>query len=150
MAVVVGFSTIITQESHGVALDNMLWVGLHEFLGALPESWNSLHIFVQTEDEAVLLLIVGHEFESIVVNVTEKLNAGLNTPVPFVVLHQFLLEEESGFESAHVTVADGVSVDDLTLSHIFTDLAGLVLVDVVGERPVLLGNLSIMSRAGNQ
>jgi hypothetical protein len=47
-----------------------------------------------------------------------------------------------------VTVTDRISIDDLPLSHIFTDFASLLLVDMFRERPVLLGNLSIVSGAG--
>lgn len=150
MTVIIGVSTIITQESHGVSFNDVLRVCLHELLGAVPKSWDSLDVFVQTQDETVLLFVIGHEFESIVVDIAEQLNAWLNTPVPLKLLHQRVLEEESRFESTHMAVADGVSIDDLALSHIFTDLAGFILVDVVWERPVLLGNLAIMGCAGNQ
>ena len=150
MAVVIGISSIITQESHGVALDDMLWVSFHELLGAFPKSGDSLHILVQTQHETVLLLVIGHKLECIVVDIAEKLNAWLNTPIPFELLHQRMLEEEPRLKSAHMTVADRVSIDDLALSHIFTDLAGFVLIDEVWERPVLLGDLSIMGGARYQ
>lgn len=147
MAVVVGISTVITQETHRVTLSNVLWVCLDELLCAIPQCWNGFHILVQTQHETVLLLVVGHEFESVIVNVAVKLNAWLNSPVPLIVQHQLLTEKEAGFESAHVAIADRVSVDDLALSHVFADLASLILIDVIWVGPMLLRNLSIMSFA---
>lgn len=140
---VVGVTPIVAQETHRVALDNVFRVILDEFLGAVPKSRDGLHILVQTQHETVLLSIIRHVLESIVVDVAEEFNAWLHSPVPLIVQHQFLSEEEARLESAHVSVAYGISVDDLALCHILTNLARLVLIDVFWEGPVLLGNLSI-------
>ncbi len=129
MAVVVTFTIIVTQESHRVVLRNVLRVVLHEFLGAIQKCWDRLDVFVQAEDKAVLLLVVFHELEWIVVDVAEYLHAWLNTPVVLVVVHERVAKEEAGLETAHVPVADRVTVDDLPLRHVLTDFTGLVLVD---------------------
>jgi len=123
----------------------VLGVVLHELLGASPEGGNGINVFVQRKNETVLLVVLVHDAERIVVNVAEELDGGLNTPVVFVVHHELLSEEETGLESAHVTVADGVTVDDLALMHILTDLAGLLLVNPLREGPVFLRNQTIMS-----
>ena len=154
MALVVVFTAIVTEEAHRVALSNVLGVVLHELLGASPESGNGVDVLVERKNETVLLVVLVHDAERIVVNVAEELDGRLNTPVVFVVHHELLSEEETGLESAHVTVADRVTVDDLALMHILTDLAGLLLVNPLGEGPVLLGNQTIVSltraeRSGN-
>lgn len=133
VAVVVCLTTIITEEAHRVVLGNVLRVRLHEFPGAFPQCWDGLHVFVETQYEAVLLFVLLHEPENVVVDVAVQLNAWLDAPVVFVVQHDLLTEEEARLESAHVTVADRVSVDNLPLSHVLADLASLVLVNVLWE-----------------
>ena len=49
-----------------------------------------------------------------------------------------------------MAVADGIAVNDLSLSHILTNLLGLLLINPLGERPVLTGNLSIVSLSRNK
>ena len=128
----------------------MLRVVLDELLDAVPKSRDGLDIFVETEHEAVLLLILGHEAEGVVVDVAEELDARLDAPVPLVVHHQWLAEEEAGLEAAHVAVADGVAVDDLALGHVLADLLRLVLVDEIREGPVLLGDLAVVRLSGDE
>ncbi|TKW55601.1 hypothetical protein CTA1_12336 [Colletotrichum tanaceti] len=143
MTVVVGITAVITQEAHGIALCNVLGVVLHELLGAVPERWDSLDVLVQAQDEAVLLVVLLHEAEGIIVNIAEELDGGLDAPVVVVVQHGFLLEEEARLEATHVAVAHRVAVDDLALGHVLANLAGLFLVNPLGERPMLLRDLAI-------
>lgn len=150
VAAVVGFASIVTEEAHGVVLGNMFRVVLDELLGAVPERGDCLLVLVQAKDKAVLLVAFLHDTERVIVDVAVKLDGGLDAPVVLVVHEQRLTEEESRLESAHVAVTDGVAVDDLALSHIFTDLACLFLVDPLGERPVLGSNLSIERVAGHE
>ena len=150
VAVVVGLTAVVTKELHAVVLDNVLGVVLGEVLGGVPEGRNGLDVFVKTEGEAVLLLVVGHELEGVVVDVAVELDAGLDAPVPLVVEHQGMAEEEARLVAAHVSVADGVAVDDLLLLHRFADLGGLVLVNPFGEGPVLFGNLAVLGLAGHK
>ncbi len=144
MAVVVRFTVIIAEELHRVVLGNVLREVLCEVLGGVPERGNGLDVFVQTEGEAVFLLLLGHELESIVVDIAVELNTGLDTPVPLIVKHQWVAEKETGLVAAHVSVADGVAVDDLLFLHLLTDLGSLVLVNPLWEGPVLLGDLSVL------
>lgn len=141
---VVVLAVVVAEEAHRVVLCNVLWVVLHEFLDTVPESRNGLDVFVETEHKAVLLALLLHQPEGVVMNVAEDLDAGLNTPVVIVVHHEGLAEKEARLESAHVTIADGVSVDDLALPHVLADLLGPLLINVRRERPVLLGDLAIM------
>jgi len=91
-----------------------------------------------------------HDSERIVVNVAIQLNGRLDAPVVFVVHHERLSEEESGFETTHVTIADRVTVDDLALSHVLAHLLGLVLINPLRERPMLWGDLAIVRLTGDQ
>lgn len=148
MAVVVRLSFVIADPFEGVALDDVLRVGCGEVLDGVPEGGNGLDVFVQAKGEAVLFVVLGHELEGVVFDVAEQLDAGLNAPVPLVVHHQGVAEEEAGFVSAHVPVADRIAVDDLLFLHLFADLGSPVLVDPFGEGPVLLWNLAVLCLAG--
>lgn len=150
MAVVVILAAVVAQEAHGVVCSNVLGVVLHELLGAVPESLDGLGVLIQAKNKAVLLATLVHDAERIVVDIAIQLNGGLNTPVVFVVHHERLSEEETRFEAAHVTVTDGVTVDDFTLSHVLAHLLGLVLVNPLGERPMLGGNLAIVCLTRDQ
>lgn len=150
VAVVVGVAAIVTEEGHGVVFGNVLRKLLDESLGRVPEGRNRLDIFVQTEHEAVLLVIVADKLEGVVADVAEKLNARFDAPVVAELLHDRVLEEEAGFVATHMSVADRVTVDDFLASHFFAGGLGLVLVDKVGIGPVLGGDLAIMCLAGGQ
>ena len=150
MTLVVGLATIVTEESHGVTLGNVLGVVLHELRNAVPESGDGLEILVKAEHEAVLLLVLVHVAEGVVMDVAVELDARLDAPVVVVVHHKGLAEEEARLETAHVAVADAVTVDDLALSHVLANLLGLLLVDVGRERPVLGRDLAIECLAGNK
>lgn len=123
---------------------------LCELLDAVPQCWNGFNVFVQAEDEAVLLLVVLHESEWVIVDVAEELDTWLHTPVVLKLVHHWMAEEEAGFVSTHVPVADGIAIDDLPLSHIFTDSLSLLLVDPGRKRPVLLRNETIMCLARHE
>ena len=150
VAVIVRVATIIAQKSHGVTLGNVLRVCLHKFLGALPQGWNSLDVFVETEHETVLLLVIRHKLEDIIVDIAEKLDAWLDSPVPLVVHHQGLTEKETRFEAAHVTVTDRVAINNLLLCHILANLSGSLLIYVFWEGPVLFRNLPVMCCPGDK
>lgn len=145
VALVVSVTAVVTEESHRVVLGNVLGVVGHKLLGAVPESRNGINVLVERENEAVLLVVLVHDTEGVVVDIAEELDRGLNTPVVLVVHHDLLSEEETRLESAHVAVADGVTVDDLAGGHILTNLLGLLLVNPLRERPVLLRNQTVVS-----
>ena len=123
---------------------------LHEFLDTVPEGFDGLTIFVETEDETVLFLVVDHVLERIVMNIAEQLNAWFDSPVPFVVHHERLSEEEARFESAHVSVTDGITVDDFLLCHVFSDLSCFFLINPRWKRPVIFLDLAVMCLSGCQ
>ena len=121
-----------------------------ELLDTIPEGRDRLDVFVETDDETILLVVVGHELKGVVGDVTEKLDAGLDAPVPFVFEHQLVAEEEAGLKSTHVTVADRVAVDDLLLRHLLPRLLSSILVDEIREGPVLAWNLAVSGFARRQ
>jgi hypothetical protein len=150
VAVVVRLAIVVADELHRVALDNVLGERLGKVLCGGPEGGDGLNVLVQAEDEAVLFLVAGHELERVVVDVAEHLDAGLDAPVPLVVEHQGVAEEEARLVAAHVAVADGVAVDDLLLLHFVAHTGGLVLVDPLGEGPVLLGDPAVLCLARDE
>ncbi len=150
MTVVVRGSAVVAQEAHRVAFGDVFGMRLGEVLHALPQRRDRLHVLVETQDEAVLLPVVAHVAEGVVVDVAEEIDARLHTPVPFELVHQRVAEKEAGFEAAHVSVADGVSVDDLPLRHVFPDRARLLLIDEVGEGPVFRRDLAVMGLSGDE
>lgn len=129
MTFVVCLATVIAEEGHGIFSVNVLGVSLDELLHAFPQCRNGLDVFVQAQHEAVLFLVVLHELEWVVLNVTEELDARFDTPVVLKLHHQRVTEEETRLESAHVSIADRVSIDDLSLSHILTNSFSLLLIN---------------------
>lgn len=150
VAVVVGFAVVVGEEGHAVVRGDVFWVVLHEGLDAVPERRDRLDVFVEGEDEGVFLVVVGHELERVVVDVAVELDRGFNTPVPFVLEHERVTEEEAALVAAHVAVGDAVTVDDFALVHVLAHLGGLVLVNEGREAPVLAVDFAVTRAAGCQ
>lgn len=147
---IVRFTVVVAQPFHGVAFDNMFRMVFHKFLGTVPKRLNGLDVLVQTEHETVLFAIVAHVLERIIVHVAEELDTWFYAPIPLIFIHQWLAKEEAGFKAAHVPVADGISVDDVSRGHILPDLGSLILIDEVWEGPVLLRNVAIVRFPGHE
>lgn len=129
MAVVVGFSTVIADEFHGISLGDMLRVTTCELLHTIPQGRNGRCILIQTDDKAVLLVVLLHEAERIRVDITVELNARLNAPVVLEVHHERVAEEEPGLVTAHMAVTLRAAVNNLLAVHFLSRFFGLVLVD---------------------
>lgn len=140
MTLVVGLSTVVTQEIHRVTRGNMLGVVAHKLLHAIPQSRDSVEVLVQTQHKTVFLVVLLHKPERVHGEVTEQLDARLHPPVEFVVHHQRMTEEKSRLIATHMPVALRVAVDDFLLSHLLPGLLGLLLVNPLGIGPVLLGD----------
>ena len=147
---IIAFTIIIAQKCHGVVFGNMFRVLLDERLDAIPKRRDCLNIFIQTQDKAILLLVVLHELERVVVNITEQFHTWLDTPVVLELVHEWMSEKEARLEATHVPVADRVTVNDLALRHVFADLACVVLVNEGRKRPVLFRDLAIVSLSRNE
>lgn len=52
----------------------------------------------------IFLVVFLHEHEWIIVDITEKLDSRLDTPVVIIWLQEFMSEEETALESTHVTI----------------------------------------------
>jgi len=70
MAAIVCLAAIIADEGHRVISSDVFRVVPHEFLDAVPKSRDSLNVLVQAQDKAVLLVVLVHEAEGVVVDVT--------------------------------------------------------------------------------
>lgn len=144
MALVKGLSSVVTQEFHGVPFGDVARIGTHEFLDAVPEGGDGVVVLVQTQHEAVHLVVFLHEAERVKGNVTQQLDAGLDTPIVLVVHHERVAEKEARLVAAHVPVAFRIPVDDLLLAHILAHLFSLLLVNPLRVRPVLLRNEAVV------
>ena len=144
---VVSIAISIGDKLHAVTFGDIFGVFLHEALDGVPKRRDSLDVFIQTQNEAVLFAVVCHEFEGVIVDVAEEFDAGLNTPVPLILKHQGMPEEKSRLITAHVTVADAVTINDLPLLHILTNTCRLVLVNPGWETPVFLWDGTILCLA---
>jgi len=107
----------------------MLGVSFHELLRAVPQGRNGLDIFVQAEHETVLLVVVLHDPEWILMNIAEELDARLDSPVVLELHHQGMTEEEARFKTAHMTITDGIAIDDLPSTHVFANRFSLLLIN---------------------
>ncbi|KAH3681426.1 hypothetical protein WICPIJ_007583 [Wickerhamomyces pijperi] len=150
VAQVVRGTAVVGDEVHQTVLVQEPRVLLEELLGGLPQRWNGLDVLVEGNGEPVLLAVVLHELENIVVNVTVDSDVWLHSPVVVVVHHQLVSVEEPGLVAAHVSVRDGVPVDDLLLLHRFSRGSSLVQVDPFREGPVLLWNQTVLGLTGDQ
>ena len=95
MAMIVTLSIIVTQPVKCIVLGDMLGVLFDEFLGAVPYGWDGLNIFVETEDKAIDLLMLGHVPEWIEPDIAKELDARFHSPVPLIFHEQGLTEEEA-------------------------------------------------------
>ena len=95
MALVEGVASVIAQECHRVIRRDVFWMCLDKLLCAIPKSRNSLDIFVQSQNETVLLVVILHIAERIVMNIAEQLNAGLHSPIKLKLSKQRVAEEEA-------------------------------------------------------
>ena len=133
MAMIVRFSTIFTEPTQGVTCCHVFRMLFHIGLCAVPKGLNRLDIFVETQHETVLLAVVGHKLEGIVADIAEKLDTWLYAPIPFVLIHDRLPEEETRLEATHMPIANRVPINDLLFSHFFPHLGRLVLINVIRE-----------------
>lgn len=128
----------------------MLRVLLHKLLHGVPQTGNGLVVLVQTDDEAVLLIVLFHVSERVETDVAEQFDARFNPPVELIWLHQFMAVEKARLVPTHVSVALRVAVDDLPLSHILPNLPGLAPVDPFRIGPVLVRDEAVVSLPRHQ
>ena len=77
-------SDVVSQPVHGVVLMDVLGVLGYELEGLGPESRNRFGGVVEVDGKAIGLVVVLHEAEDVVIDIAEKVNLGLDTPI---VLH---------------------------------------------------------------
>lgn len=64
----------------------------------------------------------------------------LNSPVPLILEHQGVSEEEARVESTHVAIRYAATVDDVVLDHFVSTGLCLVFVDGIRLVPVVVGD----------
>lgn len=144
VALVEGLSSVVTQEFHRVPFGDVARISTHELLDAVPEGGDGVVVLVQTQHEAVHLVVLLHESERVKRNVAQELNARLDAPIVLVVHHERVAEKEARLVTAHVPVALRIPVDDLLLTHILAHLLGLLLVNPLRVGPVLFRNEAVV------
>lgn len=131
---------VVRQPLHHVILGNVGWVRGNELLGFWPETRDTLRCIEQVDGKAVRDVVVLHVPENIVIDIAEKLDLGLHTPVVAVVAEDRMPVEHSTVPSAHQVIGHLVTIlDTLLLQHLRRLVEG-IHVDPVRNRPMLLGN----------
>ena len=87
MTVIVAFPPIVAQPTHTIVIRDVFRMRLYKFLGAVPYGWDCFSILVETQNKAILFLVLYHEFEGVKADITEQLDARLDTPIPFILHH---------------------------------------------------------------
>lgn len=104
-----------------------------------PHAWDRPWVIVQVDGKAICLVVVLHIGEDVVVDVAEKVDIGLDTPVVASVSQRWMLVEEAGIPTAHLVVRDFGRVLDFLLLEELGGFAEEVVIDPRGNLPVLLG-----------
>lgn len=74
-------SLAVCQPFSGIVLDLIFWMCRQEFKCLRPKGGDGLRRIVKVDGEPICLVMVVHIAEDIVVDITEKMDLGLNTPV---------------------------------------------------------------------
>lgn len=145
MASVVSLSAVIGEELECVIFRNVFGVCLHELFDSVPKSLDGLAILRQRNSESIDLLVILHEQERVIMQVTEELDVGLDSPIVVVFLKEVVPEEESGVEPAHVSVWDRAPIDNLLLLHLLTTRFCSIFVDPFRLVPVIMWDQTVFS-----
>lgn len=131
---------VLQPFDRAVRVRNVIVIG-DELLCLGPETCDALGVVVQIDREAVSLVVVFHPPEDVVINVAEKVDVRLNSPVPPDILQCWVLVEHAAVPSAHLVVGSPAHVLHALL---FEDLDGLlvqVFIDPAWGFPMLFRNL---------
>lgn len=143
VAEVVRCTAVAADKVHLGILGDVIGIVLEKVRDMTPQGWNGGLEFIESDSEPVGLVVLGHVFEWIVRDVTEEFDVRFNSPIPFIILHQRVLEEKARLKSTHMTIRFRIAVDDVVVGHLLPCLRSLLLVDVIWIAPVLLGDATI-------
>ena len=132
-------------------------VGVYEGAGTGPEGGEGAGIVEDVHVEAVFHVVIAHEAEDVVVNVTEEVDlqtvskslrtshtgrtcVGFDTPIPVKIFESWVFVEEAAVPSTHVAVADHPTFADANSAQILQAVHESSFVDPVWQRPVLERN----------
>lgn len=138
LEVMFGPSLAVNNPVHGIVLVQVVVVAGEELYRFGPEGGDAIGGVVQVDGEAVRLVVVLHEAEDIVIDVTEEMDLGFDAPVVLHVLQGGMLVEHARVPTAHLVVAEHVGILDIVLLQYVGALDKQVLVDPAGHLPVLL------------
>lgn len=129
---------VVRQPVQHIVVGQISRVRGKELLRLWPESGDTLGSVEKVDGETVCYVAVLYESEDIIINVTEKLNLGLDTPVVTVVLKGRVLIEEAAVPAAHLMVGDLIAILNALLLQHLGGFAEEVHVDPIGDIPVFL------------
>ena len=136
MTKVISITTIITDKFHRISRNDMLRMIGHKLLHTIPQRRDSLPVLVQAQHKTILLIPFLHDTEGIKRDFTKEVRRRFDAPVKLIILHQGVSIKEAGFVSTHEPIALGIAVDDLSLTHVRSNILGLALIDPVRVGPM--------------
>lgn len=105
-----------------------------------PQGRQGLGFVVESNSEAIGLVVVLHVAEDIVIDVAKEVDFRFNAPVPSHILQGRMLIENAAIPSTHLMIRNHLGV---LYTALFEDRCGLVvkgLVNPGGSCPMFLGN----------
>ena len=94
MAVIICLAIRIAQPTHSVIIRNILGLVFHEIFDGIPQVWNGRAELQQGDCPAVRFVVLLHELEGVLHDITVEVNIRFDTPIPTVFLEKLVLEEE--------------------------------------------------------
>jgi len=88
----------------------------------------------------ISLVVLLHKHEGVMVEIAVEVNVRLDPPVPAILEHQRVPEEETRVEATHVPVGDASSIDNVVLDHLRSRSAGTGFINEVRLEPVVVGD----------
>lgn len=111
-----------------------------ELLSLGPNRRHRLRIVIEINGEAVSLVVVVHISEDIIIDVTEEMDLGFNSPVVACVLQSWVLVEEATIPSTHLVIGDHLRILNTLLLEDFGRFVVQLSIDPGGGGPMFVGD----------
>jgi len=95
-------------------------------------------MFLQCDREAVDFIVFLHVQEWIIIELAEKANGGLDSPVIAIRLKQFVFEKEAAVEAAHISIRDAPAINYTLIHHFLSTLTCPRLIYPIRLDPMFL------------
>lgn len=138
LQVVLRSPLVVCNPAHCIVRMKVLVVRCQEFECLWPELWNRLRRVVQLNGKAVGLVVVLHEAEDIVVDITEEVHLGLDSPIVLHIRKSWMLVKQPRIPATHLVVAEQVSVLYILLFQYVCALGEQILIYPARHSPVVV------------